>query len=128
MRPTHLKIGITIERESMPVLVELLKQALKAAKGDDEAKERRLQASRNAIFAGQKPPEQKLPEEKGLLIDSRQAAKLLGISERTLWSMWNSGKMPRPIHVGRIVRFSHEELRAWVNEDGPPLKEWKWPK
>ena len=85
METTYLKIGITIERENMPALVELLKQALRAAQGVDEAKERRLQVSRNAIFAGQKPP-----EDKGLLIDSRQAAKLLGISERTLWGMWNS--------------------------------------
>lgn len=122
METAYLKIGITIERENMPALVELLKQVLRAAQGVDEAKERRLQASRNAIFAGEKPP-----EDKGLLINSRQAAKLLGIGERTLWRMWNSGEMPKPIRIGQAVRFSHEELRAWVNAGGPPQKKWKWP-
>ena len=107
----------------MPALIELAKQVLKAARGEDEGRERRLRASRNALFAGQKPP-----EDKGLLIDSRQAAKLLKVSERTLWRMWNEGKMPKPIRIGQAVRFSYEELQAWVNAGGPPQKEWKWPK
>jgi hypothetical protein len=77
METAYFKIGITIERESMPALVELLKQVFKAAQVNDEAKDRRLQASRNAMYAGQKPP-----EDKGLLIDSREAAKLLGIPLR----------------------------------------------
>jgi excisionase family DNA binding protein len=64
----------------------------------------------------------------GLLIDSREAAKLLKISEKTLWSMWNEGKMPKPIRIGKAVRFSYEELQAWVNAGGPPQKEWKWPR
>jgi excisionase family DNA binding protein len=123
METTCIKVGITIERESMPALVELMKQVFQAAKGIDEAKERRLQASRNANFMGQKPP-----EDKGLLIDSRQAAKLLRISESTLWNMWKAGKMPQPIRIGFAVRFGYEELRAWVDAGGPPLKEWKWPK
>jgi excisionase family DNA binding protein len=123
MEQAYLKIGITIERESMPVLVELLKQAFKAAHGDDEAKERRLQVSRNANYMGQKSP-----EDKGLLIDSRHAAKLLGIGERTLWRMWKSGKIPKPIRIGQSIRFSYEELQAWVNAGGPPQEEWKWPK
>jgi excisionase family DNA binding protein len=123
METTCFKIGITIERENIPALVELLKQVLKAAQGDDEAKERRLQASRNANFAGQKPP-----DDRGLLIDSRQTAKLLGIGERTLWRLWNSGKMPKPIRIGQAVRFSYEELQAWVNAGGPLQKNWVWPK
>jgi excisionase family DNA binding protein len=123
METAYLKIGITIDRENMPSLVELLKQALRAAQGVDEAKERRLQASRNAIFAGQKPP-----EDQGLLIDSRQAAKLLGVSTRTLWGMWKAGKMPQPIRIGQAVRFGYEELRAWVDAGGPPQEEWVWPK
>jgi excisionase family DNA binding protein len=123
METTYFKIGITIEREAMTTLVELLKQVLNAAQGIDEERERRLRASQNALFAGQKPP-----EDKGLLIDSRQAAKLLKVGERTLWRMWNEGKMPRPIHIGQAVRFRYEELQAWVNAGGPPQKEWEWPK
>jgi excisionase family DNA binding protein len=123
METTYFKIGITIERENMPALVELLKQVLRAVQGDDEAKERRLQASRNAIFAGQKPP-----EDKGLLTNSRQAAKLLGVSDRTLWGMWNAGKMPQPIRIGQVVRFGYEELRAWVNAGGPSQEKWEWPR
>lgn len=67
------------------------------------------------------------PEDKGLLIDMKAAAKLLDLSERTVWGMANSGRMPKPIKIGRAVRWSHEELRAWVNAGCPPLDEWKWP-
>ena len=122
MEPLHLKIGIMIERESMTTLVDLLKQVVKSAQGVDEERDRRLRASQNALFAGQKPP-----DDKGLLINTREAAKLMKISERTLWGWWNQGKMPKPIRIGQSVRWGYEELRAWVNAGGPPQEEWKWP-
>lgn len=102
--------------------LDRLEHALNTVRGLDEGRERRLRAPRNAPFAGQKPP-----EDKGLLIDSKEAAKLLKISEKTLWTMRNEGRAPQPIRIGNAVRYSYEELRAWVNAGGPPLKDWKWP-
>jgi excisionase family DNA binding protein len=122
MEPVHFNIGITIERESMPILIELMKTVLRSARSDDDNKTARQRASEHALFAGQKPP-----TDKGLLVNSREAAKLLKISERTLWQMWNDGMMPKPIRIGQAVRFSVEELNAWVNAGGPLQKDWKWP-
>jgi excisionase family DNA binding protein len=53
------------------------------------------------------------------LIDSKQAAKLLKVSERTLWRMHHDGEMPPPIRIGRAVRWSLETLRKWVEEGVP---------
>jgi len=122
METVHFNIGITIERESLPALIELMKTVLSAVRRDDENKTARQRASQQALFAGQKPP-----TDKGLLINSREAAKLLKIGERTLWRMWNDGMMPKPIRIGQAVRFSFEELNAWVNAGGPPQEDWKWP-
>jgi excisionase family DNA binding protein len=47
-----------------------------------------------------------------LLVDSREAAKMLGISARTLWSLTNEGRI-RPVRIGRLVRYSHDALRQF---------------
>lgn len=48
-----------------------------------------------------------------LLLTARQAAKMLAISERTLWSLSHSGQLPR-IATGRLVRYALEDLRSFI--------------
>ena len=50
-----------------------------------------------------------------LLVTSSQAAKLLSISERTLFSLAVSGEIPR-IRIGRAVRYSPDDLQRWIDE------------
>jgi excisionase family DNA binding protein len=48
-----------------------------------------------------------------LLLSPREAAKVLSVSERTLWSLMREGK----IHVkriGRLTRYSIDELRRFA--------------
>lgn len=128
MKTIQLQLSVTIGEDASRVLAEILGPAIQQAqsppKNDlDERREARLRGSQHALFAGQKPP-----EDQGLLIDLREAAKLLGLSQRTVWGMSKNGRMPKPIKIGRAARWSHEELRAWVNAGGPPMNEWKWPK
>jgi predicted DNA-binding transcriptional regulator AlpA len=111
--------GWLLGDDAAKALAEFLGPALKQAKAIppnelDEGKDARLRASQNAIFAGQKPP-----DDQGLLIDSKQAAKLLKVSERTLWSMHHTGAMPPPIRIGRAVRWGLETLKKWVEEGCP---------
>ena len=47
------------------------------------------------------------------LIDSREAAAILGLSRRTLWTLYNRGEIP-VVRIGRAVRFDPADLRAWV--------------
>lgn len=100
-----------------------LKEIFREASGIDEKKEVRLRASQHALFGDQKPS-----EDIGLLIDTKQAAKLLNLGERTIWRMYSTGRMPRPIRIGQCVRWSYEELRAWVDAGCPPQEEWEWPR
>lgn len=45
----------------------------------------------------------------------KMAAKLLGVSERTLWSWTNRGLIPH-IRIGKVVLYSVDLLRAWLVE------------
>jgi excisionase family DNA binding protein len=49
-----------------------------------------------------------------LLIDAKQAARLLAISTRKLWTLTNCGEMPC-IKIGRAVRYNVKTLERWVN-------------
>ena len=48
------------------------------------------------------------------LIDKKQTAELLTISVKTLdlWTRQNKG--PKPIRIGRLVRFKHSEVEAFI--------------
>ena len=137
MKPVTMNLTVTFHADA---LVDLLTQAIERGTGrctqalargterqqvdvNPAPKPRMnpLEASQHALFGGQKPP-----DDMGLLIDTRQACKLLGVSPRKLWEMYNSGQMPQPIRIGRAVRWSYEEVRAWVNAGCPKLDEWNW--
>ena len=50
-----------------------------------------------------------------LLLTPREAAKTLGICERTLYSLTKRGEIP-VIRSGRIVRYSVDDLKAWIKK------------
>lgn len=47
------------------------------------------------------------------LLTAREAADVLRISERTLWSLTNSGELPS-VRVGRSVRYDQSDLASWI--------------
>jgi excisionase family DNA binding protein len=71
-------------------------------------------------LAGRISPEK--VEEAKLLLSTREAAKLLGISDRSLWNL-TAPRGPVPaIRFGSIVRYSPDDLRAWIKQsrqEGP---------
>jgi hypothetical protein len=51
----------------------------------------------------------------GLLVDAREASRLLAVSPRKLWAMTFEDTAGLPyIRCGRLVRYSPEELRRWI--------------
>lgn len=59
-----------------------------------------------------------------ILLKSREAAKLLDISERALWGFAKSGRIMKPIFIGRSVRWNAHELRRWADAGGPSNDDW----
>lgn len=58
-----------------------------------------------------KPPE---PEEE-LLLSTREAAKRLSISERTLFELTKSGQLPC-VRLGMAKRYSVETIKKWIQK------------
>lgn len=60
-----------------------------------------------------------------LALSAGEAAQLLGISVRHLWALNAAARLPRPIRFGRSVRWSLDELRAWLAAGAPERAEWE---
>jgi len=66
-------------------------------------------------------------EEGPMLISTKEVAKLLGVSERTLWEYSNCGSILKPIKFGggKAVRWSTVELKQWVKAGCPTHDQWQ---
>ena len=97
MSRIEVSIRVTLDSSTKEVLTISINDGPSIPVSDSEKKrEARLHSSRTAMFAGQQPP-----TDHGLLIDSKEAAKMLKVSARTLWSLYTSGAMPQPIRIGQ---------------------------
>lgn len=53
------------------------------------------------------------PDLRPLLVDAKQAARLLGIGRTTLYELMSAGAIT-PVHIGRCVRFPMSDLERFV--------------
>lgn len=51
--------------------------------------------------------------ESALLLDARRASDVLGISQRTLFTITKSGRLP-VIRIGRLIRYHPSDLAEFV--------------
>ena len=61
-----------------------------------------------------------------LLVDAREAAKMLAISRTTWYGQLSAGRAPAGCRIGRCRRWSVKELSAWSAAGCPPLSRWTW--
>ena len=50
------------------------------------------------------------------LLDKKQVAELLQISVKTLDLWIAKQKAPKPVRIGRLVRFKESEVAAFINQ------------
>ena len=48
-------------------------------------------------------------------------ARMMGVSERTLWRLLSGHKLPQPVRIGRNTRWRLSEVTEWI-EKGCPIK------
>jgi len=60
-----------------------------------------------------------------LALRPREAAKALGISLRHLHTLNASGRLPRPIALGRSRRWLANELKSWLEAGAPSRNKWE---
>ena len=54
-----------------------------------------------------------------LLVDKTEAARLTGISARSVDRLVSSDRFPPPIRLGGRVLWNHDALKQWVNAGCP---------
>ncbi len=53
------------------------------------------------------------PTPEPLLVNARQAGRMLSVCERTIFNLVARGEL-KAIHIGKSVRFAVEDLKAWI--------------
>jgi predicted DNA-binding transcriptional regulator AlpA len=49
------------------------------------------------------------------MVNARTAAAIVGVSRRSWWRFVAEGKAPKPIRLGRCVRWRLVEIRNWIS-------------
>jgi len=61
------------------------------------------------------------------LTDVKGLSEMLGISEGSVWRGVLTGKVLKPVRIGRSVRWRKREVQAWVEAGCPVVSKWTWP-
>ena len=56
------------------------------------------------------------------LLSVRELAGKLKVSTRHVWALLSSGRLPKPVRVGRAVRWRADDVTRWV-EMGCPARD-----
>jgi excisionase family DNA binding protein len=56
-----------------------------------------------------------------LSVNRREAAAMLGISERLLWTWTNAGTIPH-VRIGTRVLYPVEQLRLWLSKQATVVR------
>jgi excisionase family DNA binding protein len=58
-------------------------------------------------------------EPRPVLIDAEELARMMDVSERTLWRLLSGGKLPQPVRIGRSTRWRLAEVTEWIEKGCP---------
>lgn len=61
------------------------------------------------------------------LLDVAAVAEMLGCSQRHVYRLSDTGKMPAPVKLGSLVRWSAAAIREWIDQGCPAVRNLKGP-
>ncbi len=59
----------------------------------------------------------------GALLDVAQIAKVLNCSSRHVYRMVDAGRMPPPVRLGALVRWSRQAIEDWIAGGCRPIRQ-----
>jgi len=62
-----------------------------------------------------------------LLLDVNALAAQLDCSPSHIWRLDRAGLLPKPLKIGRSVKWRREEIEAWIAAGAPTRSRWVWP-
>jgi predicted DNA-binding transcriptional regulator AlpA len=108
------------DESDQEVLVGLLAKAIQQATAEPLA----LLVSTLRAGADPQPVEEasKPAETPSELLDVNAVAALIGASPRTVRRLADWGRMPRPISLGRMVRWQRSVIEEWIRDGCPRME------
>ena len=101
------------------VFVNLLAKAITQATAEPLAQLVSTLGSGAVMPASESP---KSVEKKPDLMDVNAVAALIGASPRTVRRLADWGRMPRPISLGRMVRWQRSVIEEWIRQGCPRVE------
>ena len=65
---------------------------------------------------------QKPAESPVKLLDVQAVAEMLDCSARHVYRLSDAGKMPAPLRLGSLVRWSRQSIETWICDGCPPCR------
>ena len=59
------------------------------------------------------------------LLDVQAVAEMLGCSQRHVYRLSDSARMPAPVRLGSLVRWSATAIREWIDQGCPSCRQSK---
>ncbi len=59
------------------------------------------------------------------LLDVQAVAEMLGCSQRHVYRLSDAGRMPAPVKLGALVRWSAAAIREWIDQGCPSVRNMK---
>ena len=56
------------------------------------------------------------------LLDVQAVAEMLGCSQRHVYRLSDAGRMPSPVKLGSLVRWSAAAIREWIEGGCKPVR------
>ena len=63
-----------------------------------------------------------------LLVSTKELARLLKISQKSVRRRWLTGHIPPPVRIGNSVRWRLDIIEAWIAADCPHMDDWEEPR
>lgn len=60
-----------------------------------------------------------------IALSAEEVADALGISRAHVFKLHSSGRLPRPVKLGRTVRWPRQDLEEWLAAGAPPRDRWE---
>lgn len=58
-------------------------------------------------------------------LSADEVAEALGISRAHVWKLASTGRLPRPVRLGRAVRWPRKDLEQWLAAGAPSRDRWE---
>lgn len=61
-------------------------------------------------------PQRPAPFGSTMFVDAREIACLLGCSAKHVCRLAKQGRLPKPVRIGRLLRWSREVIEQWLED------------